>query len=69
MFHLAGSDFAYDKEDCQDHEALLLKHQDQCLVTVMQNIKYSRKINQIYLEWKKWKIRGSSKSSIPSNVL
>ena len=68
MFHLPGSDFAYDKEDCQDHEVLLLKHQDS-VWSVMQNIKYSRKINQIYLEWNKWKIRGSSKSAIPSDVL
>ena len=34
MFQLPGSVFVHDKEDCQDHWFLLLKHQDQCLVTV-----------------------------------
>ena len=34
MFQLPRSVLAYDNEDCQDHQFLLLKHQDQCLVTV-----------------------------------
>ena len=34
MFELPGSVFAYDNENCQDHQFLLLKLQDQCLVTV-----------------------------------
>ena len=29
-----GLDFVYNKGDCQDHQFLLLKHQDQCLVIV-----------------------------------
>ena len=34
MFQLPGSVLAYDNEDYQDHQLLLLKHHDQCLVTV-----------------------------------
>ena len=33
MFQLTGSVFVYKKGDCQDHQFLLLKLQDQCLVT------------------------------------
>ena len=35
MFQLPGSVLDYDSEDCQDHQFLLLKHPDQCLVTVL----------------------------------
>ena len=43
IFQLPGSVLGYDNEDCQDHQSLLLKHQD-----IMQTTKYSRKIKQIY---------------------
>ena len=69
MFWLAVSIFVYDKEYCQDHQFLLLKHQDLCLVSVTQNTKYSVKIKHIYLEWNKWKTKGSSKSAPHSDLL
>ena len=34
MFQLPVSVLAYDNKDCQNHLFLLLKHQDQSLVTV-----------------------------------
>ena len=43
VFQLPGSVFGYDNEDCQDHQSLVLKHQD-----IMQITKYSLKIKQIY---------------------
>ena len=34
IFLTPGSVFAYDHEDCYDHQFLLLKHHNHCLVTV-----------------------------------
>ena len=50
-------------KDCQDHQFLLLKHQD-----VMQTTKYSLKVKQIYFKWSTLKVRGPTKSA-PSDVL
>ena len=69
MFRLAVPVFVYGKEYCQDHQFLLLKHEDLYLVGVTQNTKYSLKIKHIYLEWNKWKTRGSSKSAPHSDLL
>ena len=49
IFQLRRVRFSLQQEDCQDHQFLFLKHQDQCLVTVMQNTKYSLTVK--YLEW------------------
>ena len=43
IFQLPGSVYGYDNEDCQDHQSLLLKHQD-----IIKTTKYSLKIKQIY---------------------
>ena len=36
---------------------------------VMQNIRYSLKIKDIYSEWNKWKIRSPSKCAPPPDIL
>ena len=69
MFQLPGSVFVCNKEDCLDHQFLLLKQQAVFNHCVMQNTKYSLKIKRIYLEWNKWKVRGPSKSAPPFDVL
>ena len=70
MFQLLGSVFVYDKEDCQDHQSSLLKHLNSMFGhCVMQNIIYSLKIKEIYLQWNKWKIKSPSKSAPPPDIL
>ena len=44
------------------------KDQDQCLITVVQNTKYSHKIKKIYSEQNKWEVRDPSKSAPLSGV-
>ena len=60
---LPGSVLAYGNEDCQDHQFLLLKHQDHFLVTV------SCKTLNIALKLLKFTKKGPSKSALPSDIL
>ena len=70
MFQLPVSVLAYDNEGCQDHQFLLLKHKDHCLVTV------SCKSLTKALKWSKLtkdriilKVGDPSKSASSSDVL
>ena len=69
MLQLPVSVLAYDNEDCQGHQFLLWKHQDQCLVTVScKTFNIALKLSK-FTKWNYSKIRGSSKSAPPSDVL